>query len=380
LITKIAKNHMVILFGAIKMILVALGTRPELLKIEPLLEYWKSIGFNEYRVWLTGQHEELCFELYKNWEFKEKVILTTCSSKDSQDNRLDTIVFSITKDANSYIFAHKGASWDKINAVLVQGDTASAFACALAAFHRQIPIIHLEAGLRSYDNKNPYPEEFYRRSISCMANINLCPTQENQEHLEEESLSLGNSYVVGNTILDTLKDKISSDGSTVLCTLHRRESFDQIEEWFKELDLLAYYNPQLKFILPIHKNPAIYKFKDTFEWLNCIDPLEHDELIDILKDCKAVITDSGGIAEEATWFKKPIFLCRKTTERPEGKRFYIWTEKPEDLRKFSKELEEFKKRIGSVKCPFGDGNASKNITNVLITRGIITLCFRSLIK
>lgn len=339
------------------MILVALGTRPELLKVEPLLKYWKSIGFDDFSIWLTGQHWELCLQLRDNWEFSKYV--KTCYKINEFDNRLDDIVGTI-------IQAHSIRALDrqKVSAILVQGDTASAYACALAAFHRKIPIIHLEAGLRSYDNENPYPEEFYRRSISMMASVNLCPTEDNKVALIVE-WAPGTNYIVGNTILDPLKDIVPSKENKVLCTLHRRENLSSIKEWFEVLDLLAEKYSQYEFILPIHKNPEIYKYKDSFKFVKCIDPLEHNELIDILKNCAAVITDSGGIAEEATWFKKPIFLCRKETERPEGEDFYIWTKTPEELSKANISFWANDPFFQTLSCPFGDGNSCEKITRTL---------------
>lgn len=347
------------------MILVALGTRPELLKVEPLLKYWKSIGFDDFSIWLTGQHWELCLQLRDNWEFSKYV--KTCYKINEFDNRLDDIVGTI-------IQAHSIRALDrqKVSAILVQGDTASAYACALAAFHRKIPIIHLEAGLRSYDNENPYPEEFYRRSISMMASVNLCPTKENVINLIDEK-ALGTKHLVGNTVLDSLKDIIPYKGNKVLCTLHRRENLPQIGKWFAVLDTLAKQYSEYEFILPIHKNPEIYKYKEFFQYVKCIEPLEHNELLNILKDCAAVITDSGGIAEEATWFKKSIFLCRKETERPEGEPFYIWTKTPEDLAKANISFWANDPFFQTLSCPFGDGNASEKITYILQELQIITV-------
>jgi len=347
----------------INMITIAFGTRPELLKIEPLLKYWKSIGFDDFNIWLTGQHFELCLQLRDNWEFSKYV--KTCYRIDDGENRLDDIVGTI-------ILAHSIRALDrqKVSAILVQGDTASAYACALAAFHRKIPIIHLEAGLRSYDNENPYPEEFYRRSISMMSDINLCPTVQNSYNLIEEKAP-GKNFIVGNTILDTIKDIIPTKTNTILCTLHRREILENIEEWFNNLDKLAELNKEYTFILPIHKNPDIYKYKNSFKYVKCIDPLNHTDFIKYLSSCAAIISDSGGVAEEGTWFKKPIFLCRKSTERPEGENFYIWIKKPEDLLKANISFYCNDNSFKNFYSPFGDGNSSKKITEILLKEGII---------
>lgn len=342
------------------MLLIAYGTRPEHLKIEPLLKYWKSIGFNDWKVWLTGQHEELCIDLAENWEFKNHCVQGEIANFK---NRLDSIVSTLLINAQYFLF--------NIDYILVQGDTASAFACALAAFHRQIPIIHLEAGLRSNDNSSPYPEEVYRKCISQMAAIHLCPTHSNAWNISSETTN-GQLFVVGNTILDPIKDRIGSFQNKILVTLHRREKLNDIVEWFNAIEKLAEKFQDHEFLLPIHKNPEIYKYKEKFKYVKCIDPLSHDELINYLADCKAVITDSGGIVEEATWFGKSIFLCRTKTERPEAEHFYIWTQTPEKLIfYFEKYFSFLAKNNNTFKCPFGDGNSSEKITNILCEQGII---------
>lgn len=342
------------------MLLVCLGTRPELLKIEPLLKYWKSIEFHDYKIWLSFQHEELCIQLKNNWEFSDYIINKVFFANYNLANRLDSIVYSIL---NSFGFYLKGIDFKH---VLVQGDTATAYACALSAFHHKISIIHLEAGLRSYDNSNPYPEEFYRRSISMMASTHLCPTQQNCQNLKDEKCP-GEIYQVGNTILDNIKDIKPTIENKILITLHRRENLDKIQEWFCVIERLAEKYSEYEFILPIHPNPQIYQYKTLgfFKKVKCIDALEHDDLIDLLSKCKAVVTDSGGICEEGSVFGKPIFLCRKETERPEGEDFYIWCKEPQDLE------QNFNNNISNLqpinkKSPFGDGNSCEYITKILL--------------
>lgn len=360
------------------MILVAFGTRPELLKIEPLLKHWKSIGYNDFRIWLSYQHEELCIELSKNWEFKEYIIKYPYQDWDSnfnvqdyniiyEPNRLDNIVFGQLSESN-LVFKYNKADY-----ILVQGDTATAFACALSAFHRKIPIIHLEAGLRSYDNENPYPEEFYRRSISMMSSINLCPTRQNMVRLFSENVP-GKCFVVGNTIIDPIKNIESLFENKILITMHRRENHAEIKYWFECFESLAEQFPDYEFILPIHKNPEIYKLKSMFKNVKCVDPLNHNDFIDILRRCKYVITDSGGVAEEATWFGKRIFLCRQRTERPEGEQFYIWCKNTNELRKNFMEYMSYNPKTNlKITCPFGEGNSSEKITNILLENSIIKI-------
>lgn len=351
------------------MILVAFGTRPELLKLEPLLKYWKSIGFEDWRIWLTFQHKELCMELIRNWEFKNNIWTLFDNTCIGGMNRLDEMVIAtlssmLDKEWRTDLSLPE---YRKVKAILVQGDTVSAFSCALSAFHRRIPIIHLEAGLRSWDNENPYPEEFYRRSISMMASVNLCPTQYNLDNLYDERVP-GKCYITGNTIIDSIKNLKAplTPKNQIIITLHRRENLDKIKEWFDVLEFLAQQYKGFEFILPIHKNPEIYKYKETFSNVKCVDPLDHQEFIDILKDSVCIISDSGGVAEEASWFGKTIFLCRKATERPEADNFYVFCGTPEELKSnFIKEVEKHFPFDRKGSCLFGDGNASEKITNIL---------------
>lgn len=359
-------------------LLVAYGTRPEHLKIEPLLTHWKSIGFNDWKVYLTFQHNEFCQNIIDTWQFERSQLTTSLEIPKTSEsyNRLDDIVTEILISANDPYclgneFGTEKHEGKNITAVLVQGDTASAFACALAAFHRKIPIIHLEAGLRSYDNENPFPEEFYRRSISMMSSVNLCPTWQNAKNLEDEKVP-GHNFVAGNTVLDNVKDIIPGFKKKILVTLHRRENQSEIKQWFETVEQLAKENTDYEFILPIHPNPQISKLRSMFQYVKCIDPLPHGGLIDVLKDCYTVITDSGGIAEEASFFGKRILLCRKATERPEGWAFYTWCETPSKLRENCIYLLSLNYKDNlKVKCPFGDGNSAKNVHEVLIKNGII---------
>lgn len=342
------------------MLLICMGTRPEKLKLEPLFRYWKKNKISDYGIFISGQHIDTWNEcVIDNWEFKDKIINIDFPNPMIQEdvsNRLDNVIIQCMKSFSNVLDVLKPEY------VLIQGDTATAYACALSAFQYKVKIIHLEAGLRSYDKENPYPEEFYRRSISIMTDIHLCPTYNSFQNLRNENIYGVFAPIVGNTILDSLGNKKPNISNKILCTLHRRENIPLIKEWFESLDYLAGKYQEYEFILPIHKNPVIYQYKDSFKYVKCIDPLEHNELIDLLKDCYAVITDSGGIVEEATWFKKPIFLCRKETERPEAASFYIWVYLPKDLRDI--DIINVKSLNLNIECPFGDGKSSQKITKI----------------
>jgi len=327
-------------------VLVSFGTRPEWLKIKPLLQEFNSNNI-EYSLFFTGQHTDLLKDIKVDYSIEQKQL---------SDNRLNSVIANVlTCSIHIECFTH----------VLVQGDTSSAFAVALWAFNNKIKIIHLEAGLRTYDLNHPYPEEANRQLISRIADIHLCATNDNAACLEAEKITNYNHvYVVGNTVLDNITHVVPSYGNKVLVTLHRRENHDIIEEWFTEIDKLAEQYNDLEFILPIHPNPNVIKHKNIFKHVKVVDSLNHSDLIDILKDCRFVITDSGGIQEEASFLNKKIIICRETTERAECLHYHgILCMSPKNLSslvsKISKDYQI------SYPCPFGDGNSAKKIAKLL---------------
>lgn len=325
-------------------ILICLGTRPEWLKIKPLI---KLLDKTEYDLFFTGQHEDLLKDI--NFDYNVKVI--------KNNNRLDDIISSCMVNFPS----------KKYDYTLVQGDTGSALGCSLASYNRKIKIIHLEAGLRTYDLENPYPEESYRQIISRISSINLCPTDVSYHNLVNEKVS-GKSYIVGNTVLDNLIDlkEKSNYGNDVLVTLHRRENHEIMDKWFSELNNISNEHPNLNFILPIHPNPNVQKHKGILnQRIQVINPLSHSDLIDTLLNCKFVITDSGGIQEEATFLNKKSIVCRKTTERPEGLStgHLFLCDEPKDLKELVYKTNN--NYYIDNECPYGDGKSSKKIIEIL---------------
>ncbi len=283
-------------------LLICYGTRPEYIKLLPVMQVLR--GRIPYKTLWVTQHNDSMFPVdHSSDEFLHV--------KKTDENRLDAVVGSMSL---LYENIYKG-----ITHVMVQGDTATAFMCATAAFHRQIPVIHLEAGLRTNDLANPYPEEGYRQMISRIASINLCPTDSNQENLWDENVG-GKQFVVGNTVLDGLVGLRSSTnlGDEVLITMHRRENHADIAKWFVEFGRLAEFHPELKFTLPLHPNPIIQQHKSLLGLVDVVDPMSHDEFRKRLAACRFVITDSGGIQEECAFLGKKVIVCRKVTERPES--------------------------------------------------------------
>lgn len=326
-------------------ILALYGTRPEYLKIKPVVE--KSKGF--IKTCLIKQHTNII-----NFEQSDFIV----DIKNTCESRLNSIFSQIFLNAEKYI--------NQFDAVLIQGDTATVAACALVAYHLKKKIIYLESGLRTYDLKNPYPEEGYRQMISRIANINLCPTKLSAKNLRKEKIN-GSIHITGNTSLDNLtefKNK-TSYGKTVLITLHRNENLCILDKWLSEIDKFAKKNKNIQFIFPVHPNPLIIEASKKLKNIIIIQPLEHLDFLNILKDCKFVITDSGGIQEEACFLDKKIIVCRKTTERPEGIKtgHIILCNDPKNFKKIANNIvKNFKIKKN---CPYGNGKSSAKIINIL---------------
>lgn len=332
------------------MILFCFGTRPEWIKIRPVIDSIE--GLIPYRLLYVQQHTNLIDETLYNYNF-DILRINTCL-----ENRLDNVVTSILTNIHFFL--------SNITHVFVQGDTTTAFACALAAFHRQIPIIHLEAGLRTRDKNNPYPEEFNRFSITGMADVHLCPTEDDRANIGQSiGKFYGNTYVVGNTVLDTIRDVKTTEEDLVLITMHRRENHTIIEDWFKAISHLATLSKG-RFIFPIHPNPNVLKHKELLKGVEVIDPLGRDDLINLLSKCKYVITDSGGIQEEAAFLRKKCIVCRKVTERQEGVGIFSFLCKnPSNLIDVAHDIENYK-IPAHYQCPYGDGHASEKIRKILL--------------
>ena len=330
------------------MILITYGTRPEYIKVLPII---KELTENKvpFRTLFTGQHKDIG---PKDYDSK-------LDDNFSNGNRLDSILKNCLS-VDDEVF-------NGVSHVLVQGDTTSVVGLSLSSLHRKIKVIHLEAGLRTYDYENPFPEENNRRIVSSIASIHLCPTEQNASNLRHEKIQ-GDIYVVGNTVLDNLVDykKYCEYGDKILITLHRRENHEKIAEWFKVINELSKENPSLEFILPIHPNPNVSNHKNLLTNVKVVNPLSHKELLDILVKTKLVITDSGGLQEECSFFNKKCLVCRNKTERPEsvGLSSFLVGD-PNNLRDvFYKHINNFTINIES---PYGDGHSSEKITQILKT-------------
>ena len=331
-----------------KKILIIYGTRPEYLKVKSILKNNKDLFLKSLHI---KQHHDIID--FGNPDY-------TIDIEDSSVDRLNNLFSEITKKLSLII--------QDFDYILIQGDTATVAASALCAFNLKKEIIYLESGLRSFDLDNPYPEEGYRQIVARISSIHLCPTSLSKINLIRENIKKP-IYVVGNTCLDNLLEykKSINYHNKILITLHRNENICLIDDWINAVDDIAKKYSEIEFIFPVHLNPIIQSASKKSKYIKLINPLEHHNLIDLMKDCKLIITDSGGIQEEASFLNKKIIVCRKTTERPEA----ISTghiklcDSPNKLSDiFELLINDF---IINKDSPYGDGYASEKIIKILKT-------------
>jgi UDP-N-acetylglucosamine 2-epimerase (non-hydrolysing) len=255
--------------------------------------------------------------------------------------------------------------------VLVQGDTMTAAAGAIAAFNSRVKIGHIEAGLRTQDITSPYPEEGYRSIISRIANWHFCPTENAADNLHNEKVP-GKIYITGNTIIDLISlicsNDIEENGSskTVIITMHRRENIPHLQRLLNDIKIIASNRTDLNWIMPVHPNPEVKSIVHNIlknSVIQLVDPFDYPDFINTLKKCLLIITDSGGIQEEAAFLKKRVIVCRKSTERPEGIQAGYSILAFDNLKE-SIEL-ALKTKHKFAKNPYGDGKSSEKIASII---------------
>jgi UDP-N-acetylglucosamine 2-epimerase (non-hydrolysing) len=323
---------------------IVYGTRPEYLKVYPLL---KKTVCTTIRIL---QHADI---LEEDMQCDSVVYL-----EDVNKNRLDSLGSQILQKLTVLI--------EPVTHVIVQGDTATAFYSALCAFQNNKKVIHLEAGMRTYDLLNPYPEEGYRQMISRISSIHLCPHEANAELLQREHVS-GKIHVVGNTILDLVKsyDLQVSQENTVLITFHRRENLQYLEYFINQLNKLVIEHPDKKFIWIMHPNKDLQQqIRDFHPLCMFIQPCSHREFLEHVKSCFCILTDSGGIQEECAFLGKTSIVLRQKTERDQIKEPYLFVSPPpyDTLKNIFNHLPKTNLESCFV---YGDGNSCELITQIL---------------
>lgn len=319
---------------------IVYGTRPEYIKVRGLKrEYAKLI---QYRQHTTLLDLESCLS---------DVQIDLSASSDN--NRLNEIVSEVCKNSD----------WmNSVDGVIVQGDTTTAMAAAIAAANKRKIIFHVEAGLRTNDKSSPFPEEINRQVISRVADYHFCPTEASAENLRSEGL-WRNIFVVGNTCLDDLSEyRVRNDGY-ILATLHRSENKDSINSWLEEISTLATkIGKKVIFV----KHPSL-KNVHNFDGIEIARPLDSHGFRGLLSRAELVITDSGGVQEESAFFGKKVIVCRDSTERPEGLQsgHLFLCNHPSRVGEIYNRL--LKSKLPS-ECPYGDGRAAEKIWNIINER------------
>ena len=364
-----------------KKVLVVFGTRPEAIKMCPLIIELKKRKNVECKVCLTGQHKEMLNQVMETFRIKEDYNLNIMKKKQTITDitidvldKLDNVMDEVIPDL-----------------VLVHGDTTTSFAAALAAFYKKIPVGHVEAGLRTGNKYSPYPEEMNRCLTSKIASFHFAPTAQNARNLENEGIVQG-VYITGNTVIDSFKYTVTDNymfendvlkqidydsNKIILMTAHRRENLGEpLTNIFNAVKRIAMNNSECIIVYPVHPNPQIgeeaQKTLGSVHNIKLIDPVNVLDMHNLLKRCYMVLTDSGGLQEEAPALGKPVLVLRNETERPEavtaGTVKLVGTTEENIVRGVQELINSKEKyeRMANAVSPYGDGNASRKITDIIL--------------
>lgn len=360
-----------------KTVMLVFGTRPEAIKMCPLVNELKSRKNIKTVVCVTGQHRQMLDQVLTAFNVVPDYDLSIMKDKQT--------LFDITTNILTKI--KQVLEEVKPNVVLVHGDTSTTFVTALACFYMQIPVGHVEAGLRTYNIYSPYPEEFNRQAVGIVASYNFAPTELSKQNLLNEGKNPDSIFVTGNTAIDALKTTVRSDYShpeldwakgskLIVITAHRRENLGEpMHHMFRAIRRIMDEHKDVKAIYPIHMNPIVRKAAEEelggCDRIRIIEPLEVLDFHNLLANSYMILTDSGGIQEEAPSLGKPVLVMRDTTERPEGIKAgtlkLVGTDEETIYNNFKLLLEdktEYEK-MAKASNPYGDGLASKRIADIL---------------
>lgn len=361
-----------------KKVMVAFGTRPEAIKMCPLVKELKCRSDIDLVVCVTGQHREMLQQVLDTFNVIPDYDLAIMKDKqtlfDVTINILDKMKEILEKE--------------QPDVVLVHGDTSTTFVTSLACFYLQIPIGHVEAGLRTYDIYSPYPEEFNRQAVGIVAKYHFAPTELSKQNLLNEGKNPEDIFVTGNTAIDALNTTVNSDytheyldwasdSRLILITAHRRENLGEpMHAMFRAIKRIIDEKPDVKAIYPIHMNPVVREAAQEIfgnsDRIKIIEPLEVVDFHNFIANSHLILTDSGGIQEEAPGLGIPVLVMRDTTERPEGIEAgtlkLVGTDEEVIYTTFKELLEdeEVYESMSKASNPYGDGTASKQIVDILI--------------
>lgn len=360
-----------------KKVMLVFGTRPEAIKMCPLVNELKSRKNINTVVCVTGQHRQMLDQVLEAFQVVPDYDLSIMKEKQT--------LFDVTVNILQRI--KPVLEEVKPDVVLVHGDTSTTFVTALACFYLQIPVGHVEAGLRTYNIYSPYPEEFNRQAVGIISQFNFAPTELSKQNLLNEGKNANSIYVTGNTAIDALKTTVrkdyfhselewAADSRLILITAHRRENLGEpMKHMFRAIRRVMDEHPDVKAIYPIHMNPVVRETADSilggYDRIHIIEPLEVLDFHNFLARSYMILTDSGGIQEEAPSLGKPVLVMRDTTERPEGITAgtlkLVGTDEETIYNSFSLLLEnadEYEK-MSKASNPYGDGLASKRIADII---------------
>lgn len=360
-----------------KKIMLVFGTRPEAIKMCPLVNELKKRSEIQVIVCVTGQHRQMLEQVLHTFGVKADYDLSIMREKQT--------LFDITSSILSKI--KNILEREKPNVVLVHGDTSTTFVTALACFYLQVPVGHVEAGLRTYDIYSPYPEEFNRQAVSIISQFNFAPTERARDNLIREGKDRDKIWVTGNTVIDALQTTVdknyrhtelewAKDSRLIFITAHRRENLGEpMHHMFRAIRRVMEEHDDVKALYPIHMNPIVRKAADEelsdCERIHLIDPIDVIDCHNIMARSYLILTDSGGIQEEAPSLGKPVLVMRDTTERPEGidagTLKLVGTEEESIYENFKLLLEskELYEAMAKACNPYGDGHACERIADIL---------------
>lgn len=360
-------------------VMTVFGTRPEAIKMAPLvLELQKQSQRFEAITTVSAQHREMLDQVLDIFHIKPDYDLNIMHARQTLTDITSNVLINLDKILKEA----------KPDIVLVHGDTTTTFAASVAAFYNQIPIGHVEAGLRTWEKYSPYPEEMNRQMTDAMTDLYFAPTNQSKANLLKENHKEDNIYITGNTAIDALKqtvdkeyhhdilDKVSPDNKLILLTMHRRENQGEpMRRVFKVIREVIESREDVEVIYPVHLSPAVQEVAKEIlgntERIHLISPLDVVDFHNLAARSYFIMTDSGGVQEEAPSLGKPVLILRDTTERPEGVEAGTLKLVGTESEKVKKEMEELLdndaeyQRMAQAKNPYGDGKASERILDAI---------------
>jgi UDP-N-acetylglucosamine 2-epimerase (non-hydrolysing) len=365
-----------------KKIFLIFGTRPEAIKMAPVVKILESSKQFKVVTVITAQHRQMLDQVLALFDIQPQYDLNIMQSGQT----LTDITTRVLQGLKEIMVV------EKPDLVLVHGDTSTTFAGSLAAFYQQIPVGHVEAGLRTYNKYSPFPEEMNRKLTGCLTDLHFAPTQTAKAALLKEGIKPENIVVTGNTVIDALLQTVKNDfhfddplldsidyqnKKVILLTSHRRENLgDPMRNIFMAIKEIVLANEDMEVVFPVHLNPKVRELAQEIlggnDRIHLIDPLDYEPFTNLMSQCYLVLTDSGGIQEEAPALGKPVLVLRETTERPEaiqaGTVKLVGTNQNDIVREANlllRDQNDYQKMANAVN-PYGDGQASDRIFKAVL--------------